>query len=232
MMLRVTLSFWFCCHLFLSAAQSQTNASASKWVLGGSGLFLNSKNSDGITNESLPTAFVRFNGLNERKSNTLRINTYAGYEVSRHWLLGLVLRSERVNEKVFDLVNFISGETYDRLASAQLWGFGGFVRYTVNPSHALQAFVQPQMQWFQIKEQVKYDSSIFEDFKAVGFRIPIQFGALYAINAHWRVVLLAGSLEYQQGTFTNVTSRETVDYNSLGFNFRPASLLFGAEYRF
>lgn len=221
------IAFFFSFNLY-----AQDYPAIGKWVLGGSGSFLSSKNSDGITNESLPVALIRYNGLYEQKYTEFRINTYAGYELNSHWMLGLILRSENTKEKVLDVINFISGEKYDRLANAQLWAFGGLLRYTINPANSLQGFIQPQFQFFQVKEKLRYDSAVIEEFKATGFRVPVQVGGLYAFNKHWRAILLLGSMEYQQGNITNQLSNSKVDYNSFGFYFRPVNFQLGVEYRF
>lgn len=171
-------------------------------------------------------------GSNQNAKNTsYSLNPTIGYQMDKHWIIGLDLLLTNSSSETDDTFNGLL------IQEATSNSIGAFMRYIFNPQSKLQAYTSPYFRRSFQKSTFSFNNNSIDEFFAeeTSNNFGLSLGAQYEISPWLRLRTNVGGLIYSFGKRNNDSlnfEAGEADFNSLGFNFNGSSIFFGAEFLF
>lgn len=206
---------------------AQDQPITKNYLLGGSISFQIQKNSFPSSSIGIGPGFYSQNNDNLRYL-TFSFSPQFGKQISEKWLVGILgnLSLSRYEN------NNSQGTTLDFDRNSIQYGGGIFGRYTINPENLFNFFIEPNIEYYLFSLTVKQNSVKTEEQKANFIKIRTQLGGLYRISPKFNLSAKIGGLDYVNGHWEIVGTKDDKNFSSFYSSFNLANLFFGFEWKF
>ena len=210
---------------------AQEEIALNKFILGGSINFSIQNNTYPLSSLSINSGFggIYSNNINDTKNSTFAFSPYVGKEINAHLLVGLQFDYRKRKYEEENSFGFGQPNTVDFVRQSNQFGIGLFSRYTLNPNHLFNFYLQPYFEYNILNEKRSQDANITQEEKASFIELGVGMGVLYNINNRMRTTLRIGGLNYVSGKWEIVNTVTEKDFSSFGMNINLATIFFGFE---
>ena len=231
-MKKITLLFSFLLCLSIAIAQDGSEVS-NKFILGGSIGFSTQQNGlpfSSVGNSS--NVIATYTSPNDESRRTsISFSPYLGREINPKviWGVNLHLRYNYYGDRDYIFPSEPEPDLFE--ITTHQFGLGVFMRYTFNPTHKFNLFMQPFIEYNSSKrEQYFKNESTFKETSQF-MNVGLVVGGLYNINEKFRATLRAGILSLLNGTWKEEYINREGNFTALSANLNLSSLRFGFEMR-
>lgn len=201
------------------------------WFAGGSLSFISQQNSFPLTGLSAISGIggVFSNSTENSQNRTFSTTTFLGHTISPHLTAGIQFDYQHNTFSVWNATLFGFPEPVDTERKATQQGVGVFVRYTLQPDHAFQFFLQPAADINRIKANQKQNGNLLQEEKASYFEADLALGLLYNLNDSFRLTFKLGALKYIIGNWEILNTTQSKSFSAFSTNLNLANALIGFE---